>query len=355
MKQNGKTGDLLAAHCLKYPKLQIRDVFKYLYQSAFGCEHLVSSIDDATDRIRQEYTANTSCDRDPIEALDGEYSRLDLCCLSHGLSTHTLASLFCKSSKTEADGKESLENKLAIARQLVDEGALPFSIDEFEKEVTEWRSLGYPPVHHSDIFRQSYHPSYRVISNRYLPFLPLFAEIDKRLAQGPLTVAIEGGSASGKTTLSELLGSVYDCTVFHMDDFFLRPEQRTEQRYAEVGGNVDRERFSEEVLTPLKKGETISYRRFDCATMTLAPAIKVVPKKLIVIEGAYCMHPELADFYDLSVFLDIPSDLQRKRIEKRNSPQMATRFFEEWIPLEAIYFSQMKVKERCDLSVKISE
>ena len=56
------------------------------------------------------------------------------------------------------------------------------------------------------------------------------AAIDRRRAEKRrLVVALEGGSASGKTTLAALLQRIYNCaTVFHMDDFFLRPEQRTE-------------------------------------------------------------------------------------------------------------------------------
>ncbi|MBQ8758231.1 MAG: hypothetical protein IJZ20_00890, partial [Clostridia bacterium] len=81
-----------------------------------------------------------------------------------------------------------------------------------------------------------------------MPFLPLFAKLDGMLLTGNVRLAVEGGSASGKSTLGALLESVYDCTVFHMDDFFLRPEQRTPERFAEIGGNVDRERFLSEVL-----------------------------------------------------------------------------------------------------------
>lgn len=52
-------------------------------------------------------------------------------------------------------------------------------------------------------------------------FAPLFAELDRRLAgEVPVRLAIEGGSASGKTTLGKILAERYDCTVFHMDDFF---------------------------------------------------------------------------------------------------------------------------------------
>ena len=51
---------------------------------------------------------------------------------------------------------------------------------------------------------------------------PLLVRIDRLMAeQERVLVAIDGGSASGKTTLGELLQSVYACPVFHMDDFFL--------------------------------------------------------------------------------------------------------------------------------------
>ena len=150
-----------------------------------------------------------------------------------------------------------------------------------------------------------------------------------------------------------MLSEIYDATLFHMDDFFLRPEQRTKERYSELGGNVDRERFLDEVLCPLNKGETIYYRRFNCSTMTVEPAIKIEPKGLVVVEGAYSMHPELCRYYSLSVFLDIDSNLQMRRIAKRNSPKVAERFYREWIPLEEKYFSGLQVKESCDLKIKI--
>jgi uridine kinase len=200
-----------------------------------------------------------------------------------------------------------------------------------------------------------------VIRKEFVPFLPLLAQIDRMRAahqrQGfkPLTIAIEGGSASGKSTLGEILERVYDCTMFHMDDFFLRPEQRTPERFAEPGGNVDRERFLEEVLEPLSKRETVAYRRFDCSTFTVLPPEMITPKPLTIIEGAYSMHPELSGYYDFSAFLDVDPEVQKKRIGKRNSPEMAKRFFEEWIPLEHVYFEKMQVKERCDLLIPVKE
>ena len=89
--------------------------------------------------------------------------------------------------------------------------------------------------------------------------------IDPILAEKDFVIiAIDGKCTSGKTTLAARLAELYDCNVFHMDDFFLRPAQRTPARFAEGGGNVDYERFHEEVLLPLLSGRGFSYRPFDC-------------------------------------------------------------------------------------------
>lgn len=349
------TRQRLLEHYKRYPKLQAQDVLKFLHQSAFGCEHLATSLEDATNYIVKEYKEVSPKGKALIEPLDGQYSRAHLTCLNEGLCAQTLSRLFFLSAKEETEGKAHLEQKLSVTKTLAGEGLLPFSLEELETAIKEWQAKGCPPVRHSETFRQAYKPAYRLITNRFVPFLPLFVRLDSLLQKGQAALAIEGGSASGKTTLAQMLAKVYDCTVFHMDHFFLQPYQRTAGRYEEAGGNVDRERFLAEVLKPLSRGETVRYRKFDCSADTLSQPIEVIPKKLTVIEGAYSMHPELSSYYDLSVFLDVSPDLQKKRIIKRNTPQMAKRFFEEWIPLEEKYFAHLKVKERCDLLVAIDE
>ena len=354
MSPTEMTRKLLILHYQTHKKLQIEDIFKYLYQSTFGCEHMISSLENVIARITKEYDNICFDNNFEIEQLDGTYSRVPLSYLNKDLSINTLSKLFFLSSKKETAKTEALIQKLKIAKDLVNEKLLPFSKDDFEKAVEEWALIGYPAVHHSDIFREEYQPSYRVISNDYITFLPLFIEIDKRLAKGNVKIAIEGGSASGKTTLSKMLTDIYDCTIFHMDDFFLRPEQRTPERFAEIGGNIDRERFLTEVLQPLSKGNIVNYRKFDCSSMNIGEKVEVIPKKLVVIEGAYSMHPDLKDYYDFSVFLDISPKLQKERILHRNSQPMAQRFFDQWIPLEKKYFSEMKIQEQCDMQITLS-
>ncbi len=184
--------------------------------------------------------------------------------------------------------------------------------------------------------------------------MELLQAIDEKLPQlERLLLAIDGGSASGKTTLAALLGQRYGCPVFHMDDFFLRPEQRTPQRLAEPGGNVDRERFFTEVLLPLRQGGPASYRRYDCQTGQLLPPVLRQAGQLNVIEGAYSMHPELSALYDLSVFMAVSPETQHRRILQREPAFKQQLFFQKWIPMENRYFQAFSIPERCDLRIEI--
>ena len=162
-------------------------------------------------------------------------------------------------------------------------------------------------------------------------------------------VAIDGRCGSGKSTLAAALAERMPVNVFHMDDFYLRPEQRTEERFREPGGNVNYERFEQEVMMPLQKGTAFSYRPFDCRTFTLAEPIEVVPSVINIIEGSYSCRPTLYSFYDLRIFLTVDQEEQLRRIRKRNGEEKAQMFQKRWIPLEEQYFTQIPVKEHCDM------
>lgn len=171
-----------------------------------------------------------------------------------------------------------------------------------------------------------------------------------RQAGKPLRIAIDGRCAAGKTTLAEGLRAQTGCAVFHMDDFFLRPEQRTPERFAEPGGNVDRERFLEEVLLPLTRGESVSFRRFDCHTMALQPAQTVAPAEITVVEGTYACHPALWDFYDFRVFLTVSPETQLRRLKNRPGTDVEM-FRSRWIVLEERYFSAFDLARRCEMCI----
>ena len=172
----------------------------------------------------------------------------------------------------------------------------------------------------------------------------IFPLLQKNMA----LVAIDGSCTSGKTTLAAALQSEYPCQVIAMDDFFLRPSQRTPERMAQVGGNVDYERFQEEVLSPLRSGHPACYRPYCCRTGTLLEPVTVEPRGLIVIEGSYSQHPYFGNPYDLRIFLEHTPSLQRERVLQRPA-HLQKKFFELWIPMENAYFEAFQIAEKADL------
>jgi uridine kinase len=203
-----------------------------------------------------------------------------------------------------------------------------------------------------DKVRKTYGGNSRSILQKLYP--GLLDRIDSLMELGkPINIAIDGNSGAGKSTLANILGGIYDANIFHMDDFFLTPDLRTEERLREVGGNVDYIRFKREVIEGLITGQEFRYRPYNCQTMALEEYVTVVPRQLNIIEGVYSMHPTLIGYYDLKIFLSIDSERQSRRILERNGPLMYKRFTDEWIPMEDEYFEKMGIPGKCDMVFKV--
>ena len=181
----------------------------------------------------------------------------------------------------------------------------------------------------------------------------VIAEVRERIGallkeKDRVIVAIDGSCTSGKSTLAMALAKEYDCNLFRVDDFFLRPEQRTQERLTEAGGNVDYERFRKEVLLPLQTGGAFAYRPYDCRTGSLKEPVRVMPKRINLIEGSYSHHPYFEDPYDLKVFLTVNPEVRAQRIMARPA-FLQRRFFEEWIPMEQRYFAEFEIEKQAHL------
>lgn len=182
----------------------------------------------------------------------------------------------------------------------------------------------------------------------------ILERIDALLAEKDrVVVTIDGPCASGKTTLANKLAEIYECNLIRMDDFFLRPEQRTAQRLAEPGGNFDRERFWEEVMNHIVRYDDIHYRPYDCSKGELGDPIHLPFKQLFIIEGSYSQHPFVGKTtVNLRIFLDVTPEKQKERLAARN-PEKLERFLTEWIPKENTYFETFRVRDHADLCMEL--
>ena len=345
--------NLCEAHISQYPATQAVDLLKLLFQGEFGPGHLIADSAKNKRFLAEEYSHSRHSVPHPkfpikhIEFIDFGFCRLHLSVIDGlGLSLDTFHRIFELSALSQHGTNESFAYKVTVLKELCREGFLPIDENEINKLCSESPAL----FRHSEAFRTAHSPAYRVVKEEYCRHIALLAKIDASLAQNPHTiVAIDGDAASGKTTLGGILRLIYDCNVIHMDHFFLRQEQRTKERLAEPGGNVDYERFKKEVLMPLSAQEPFNYRPFDCQTWDFGHEIEVKPNKLTVIEGCYSHHPTLADAYDIKVFLKIDAIEQMCRISLRNAPMLVERFRDIWIPMEKKYFAAFDVEKNSDL------
>lgn len=348
---DNKLKNLLLEQYEKYPLSQDSDMLKLLYQSEFGCGHMAPDKARSLDMIIEEAGAlpQTALKGDVFDYIGNGLCRLHLRVLRQGaLLPDTLSGFFMHTANQSAGNAESFEKKAMVLLGLCKSEFLPFEANEVSKILEENRVHGYPAMGHSQQFRDVYTPAYRVVSKVFCDFLPLFCRIDQlRQLQKTVTVAIDGNSAAGKSSFVALLKSIYSCNVFTMDDFFLRPSQRTPNRLSEPGGNIDYERFCEEVLAPLKSGEAFTYRPYSCRTGELTAPVSVTPNPINVIEGVYSLHPRFDGEYDVKVFMGLSEEQQRRRLLERN-PNLYDRFVCEWLPMEKMYFEQMKIPDKCD-------
>lgn len=341
--------EALSAHAGRYPAMEPRDAVKLIYQNEFGGGHLIADPAQSLDRLRLEYKAVPHNPAAPLaEDIGSGMVRVMLAGLDpEEYPLEELNRDFVRSAAACQGHLDRFLEKLDVLRELARAGTFGFSLRELGDYLGPYTASGCPAVSHSGAYRAAYQPAYRVVARSRC--LPLLVEEARALSarQGRVIIALDGRCASGKTSLAAKLEERCGWSVVHMDHFFLRPEQRNPGRYAQPGGNVDHERFLEEVLLPLRRGERPVYRPFDCHTQTLLDPIPFDPGPVVLVEGSYACHPALWESYDIHAFFTIAPDRQMERVTAREGENYARVFREKWIPLEENYFSACGVEGRC--------
>lgn len=374
----------------KHPLSLTQDFVKLMFQAEFGCEHIMG--DYVLKYIEAELAESNNADTTLVEPISDEYCRVHLSEYKRrGYLPLTLAR--CMKLVKSSGSVEGLQARLEDFLQAVDCGAIGLDKLEVRALIDEYVKLGCPPVRHSQTFRDSYAPHYRVIYRKHALFVPVLSAIEryvntkycntvgdfrakdtsdrqqrycaqraetnsvdaatlaKQVASKPLIVAIDGCCGSGKTYYSKVLAEYFDAIVIHCDDFFLPMEMRNADRLSEIGGNVHYERLAQ-TLSKVREGKSFTYQAYDCSTDSYVDC-NFAPTNVVIVEGSYALHPKLRDFYDVKVLLTVDSQTQYDRLLNREGANGIVNFVNRWIPLENKYFTTLDTSDCLVINTEI--
>ena len=167
-------------------------------------------------------------------------------------------------------------------------------------------------------------------------------------------VAVDGAGGSGKTTLAAMAAELLDgATIVHGDDFYrVMPSLERERLGAEQGYRryFDGERLRDQVLAPLRAGRAARYQSFDWATEELGDWHEISPGSTVIVEGVYSARPELAPYYDLTVYVDTSREVCLQRVRARG--QDTEDWIMRWRAAEDHYIRTTRPQTRARLVIK---
>ena len=158
---------ILFEHLKKYPKMNITDAVKLLYQREFGGGHLIKDREACIEYLKNEFVSAKEND-ELIENIGNDMCRLYLGAAKRkNIDYLKIADAFISSANEIKGDVSNFEKTLVNLLMKCKKGNLPFAFDELSKYIIDYKERGYPPVSHSEIYRENYAPSYRVMQKKY--------------------------------------------------------------------------------------------------------------------------------------------------------------------------------------------
>lgn len=332
----------------KRPHMEVLDYLKLIYQNEFGAAHIGFCEVQSKESILEEWGCPINDDEEVYEYIGNGIGRANIGKIKEmGISMETFSRIFSLSGRGKPGKDSEFLKKAEILKECAESKEIPLSAKEIDVFLEYMEERDFSPVSHSMGYKVKYNPHYRLVRREIAKYFEVFAKIDNILSEkGKIIIGIDGRCGAGKSCLAEILAFIYKCDIVHMDDFFLPEELKNEKRLSEAGGNIHYERFEKEAAEFL--GKSFSYKPYSCKDKSFGKPVSIRKSPVTIVEGVYALSPKIYDKYDLKIFLDIKSDLQKERIIQRSGEKMWDKFEKIWIPMEEKYFSELGIKNSCD-------
>ena len=313
----------------KKPPCQLEDQIKRAYQSSFGPGHLIEDDAKAQAWIDREWQEADLQHPLRIENIGGGWSRIHFGHTEDDAAARRLIlRLFCLSAVTARSQPVRFHGLL---------DTLAATSSQAEKQIARYRARGCPPLHHSDVYRESRHPHYRVVRQDLAQYFWLLLKIQRLLENKPRAlIGLDGRIASGKSSLAARIAEVFGAHIIHTDDYYTPRVSRSAGWQKKAAGNMDLSRLREEVLIPYQNGQPLHTAPFDCQSQQAGKPVDYPADRPLIVEGSYALEDSLRSYYDASFYLELDPQVQRERVAKRNG-DYAPVFYSTWIPLEQVY------------------
>ena len=171
MVDRGSIEALLRGHYERRPLMRATDFYKLLYQGAFGVGHIMG--DAAWDWLRKEAGGIDLSEHlgEPLVedvSADGSMVRVNLRpYLRRGLPLEDLFEAMKKTAPQEGPNELFLE-AWGVFKDLAASGEVQVDSGELERLEEELLRDGPSTHHHSEAYREGYHPAYRVVRRELL-------------------------------------------------------------------------------------------------------------------------------------------------------------------------------------------
>lgn len=159
---------LLSAHLVRYPAMQLDDIYKLLHQAALGPGHAVENPAAARKRLDEEIATVGEAPGELLQDVispDGRLARVHLRpYLAAGGDPDALHRAFVATANSYPPSPDKLARFCGCLGDLAAAGGIPFARDEVVAYFDQVARDGYPAIHHSVAYRNAYQPAYRVVA-----------------------------------------------------------------------------------------------------------------------------------------------------------------------------------------------
>ena len=154
---------ILRDHAARYPRMEPTDAVKLVYQNEFGGGHLIRDPESCLEALSREYAAVKKDPEVPLtEPIGNGIVRVNLAAVRPE-NLEALGQAFLASAAVCRGERERFLEKLELLRQLAREGIFSFGEEALEAYLKAYAAAGYPPVSHSQAYREACRPAYRIL------------------------------------------------------------------------------------------------------------------------------------------------------------------------------------------------